>query len=214
LERNKAASVTEREPKWTRRKDARPQEIIEAAIDEFVAKGYAHTKLTDVARRAGVVKGTIYRYFETKAELFRAVARHLASENLKAIENAPGAADVDALTLLPLLLGHVAGKMSDARLPGIVRMVLLESRAFPDLASVWHDEVITRVASVLTGAIERGQKAGSIRAGDPALMLFSVMGPMLMGVLFRETFPDSPFAPDLRALGVQHADVLAAGLRV
>lgn len=206
--------MTEREPKWTRRKDARPQEIIEAALDEFVAKGYAQTKLTDVAKRAGVVKGTIYRYFETKAELFRAVARHLASENLKAIQNTPGAADVDALTLLPMLLGHVAGKMSDARLPGIVRMVLLESRAFPDLASVWHDEVITRVASVLKGAIERGQKAGSIRAGDPALMLFSVMGPMLMGVLFRETFPDSPFAPDLRALGVQHADVLAAGLRV
>lgn len=207
------ASVTEREPKWTRRKDARPQEIIEAAIDEFVAKGYAHTKLTDVARRAGVVKGTIYRYFETKADLFRAVARHLASENLKAIENAPGAADVDILTLLPMLLGHVAGKMSDARLPGIVRMVLLESRAFPDLASVWHDEVITRVAGVLTGAIERGQKAGRIRAGDPALMLFSVMGPMLMGILFRETFPDSPFAPDLHALGAQHAGVLTTGLR-
>ncbi|SDF27215.1 TetR/AcrR family transcriptional regulator [Dyella sp. 333MFSha] len=204
--------MTEQEPKWSRRKDARPQEIIEAAIDEFVAKGYANAKLADVARRAGVVKGTIYRYFETKADVFRAVARHLVTEHLSTIENASSSADNDVNTVLPMILSQVAGRMSDPRVPGIVRMVLVEGRTFPDLAAVWHDEVIGKVAAFLTANIQRGQSTGSIREGDPALMLFSIMGPMLLGVLFRDTFPDSPLAPDLNALAAQHADLLRHGM--
>ncbi|WP_043694755.1 TetR/AcrR family transcriptional regulator [Luteibacter sp. 9133] len=204
--------MTEQEPKWSRRKDARPQEIIEAAIDEFVAKGYANAKLADVARRAGVVKGTIYRYFETKADVFRAVARHLVTEHLSTIENASSSADNDVNTVLPMILSQVAARMSDPRVPGIVRMVLVEGRTFPDLAAVWHDEVIGKVAAFLTANIQRGQSTGSIREGDPALMLFSIMGPMLLGVLFRDTFPDSPLAPDLNALAAQHADLLRHGM--
>ncbi|MDQ7996726.1 MAG: TetR/AcrR family transcriptional regulator [Luteibacter sp.] len=204
--------MTEQEPKWSRRKDARPQEIIEAAIDEFVAKGYANAKLADVARRAGVVKGTIYRYFETKADVFRAVARHLVTEHLSTIENASRSADNDVNTVLPMILSQVADRMSDPRVPGIVRMVLVEGRTFPDLAAVWHDEVIGKVAAFLTANIQRGQSTGSIREGDPALMLFSIMGPMLLGVLFRDTFPDSPLAPDLNALAAQHADLLRHGM--
>jgi AcrR family transcriptional regulator len=204
--------VTEQEPKWSRRKDARPQEIIEAAIDEFVAKGYANAKLADIARQAGVVKGTIYRYFETKADVFRAVARHLVTEHLSTIENASRSADNDVNTVLPMILSQVADRMSDPRVPGIVRMVLVEGRTFPDLAAVWHDEVIGKVAAFLTANIQRGQSTGSIREGDPALMLFSIMGPMLLGVLFRDTFPDSPLAPDLNALAAQHADLLRHGM--
>lgn len=204
--------MTEQEPKWSRRKDARPQEIIEAAIDEFVAKGYANAKLADIARRAGVVKGTIYRYFETKADVFRAVARHLVTEHLSTIENASSSADNDVTTVLPMILSQVADRISDPRVPGIVRMVLVEGRTFPDLAAVWHDEVIGKVAAFLTANIQRGQSTGSIREGDPALMLFSIMGPMLLGVLFRDTFPDSPLAPDLNALAAQHADLLRHGM--
>lgn len=204
--------MTEQEPKWSRRKDARPQEIIEAAIDEFVAKGYANAKLADIAGRAGVVKGTIYRYFETKADVFRAVARHLVTEHLSTIENASRSADNDVNTVLPMILSQVADRMSDPRVPGIVRMVLVEGRTFPDLAAVWHDEVIGKVAAFLTANIQRGQSTGSIREGDPALMLFSIMGPMLLGVLFRDTFPDSPLAPDLNALAAQHADLLRHGM--
>ncbi|WP_036112090.1 MULTISPECIES: TetR/AcrR family transcriptional regulator [Luteibacter] len=204
--------MTEQEPKWSRRKDARPQEIIEAAIDEFVAKGYANAKLADIARRAGVVKGTIYRYFETKADVFRAVARHLVTEHLSTIENASSSADNDVTTVLPMILSQVADRMSDPRVPGIVRMVLVEGRTFPDLAAVWHDEVIGKVAAFLTANIQRGQSTGSIRKGDPALMLFSIMGPMLLGVLFRDTFPDSSLAPDLNALAAQHADLLRHGM--
>ena len=62
-------------PRWERRKDARPQELLEAALDLFVERGYAATRLEDVARRAGVSKGTLYLYYENKEELFKAVVR-------------------------------------------------------------------------------------------------------------------------------------------
>jgi AcrR family transcriptional regulator len=203
--------VTEHAPKWTRRKEARPQEIMDAAIDAFVASGYAETRLTDVAARAGVVKGTIYRYFATKDDLFRAVARHLVADMLETIDTPPDAPARDLATLVPLILQGAATKLSDARVAGIVRMVLLEGRLFPDLAAVWHDEVIVRVAGALMKGLERPDADGNATEGDARLYLFSLMGPMLAGVLFRDTFPGSPFAPDLHALAAQHATLLRTG---
>ena len=70
-------------PRWERRKDARPQELLEAALDLFVERGYAATRLEDVARRAGVSKGTLYLYYENKEELFKAVVRENAGRHLQ-----------------------------------------------------------------------------------------------------------------------------------
>lgn len=203
--------MTEHAPKWTRRKDARPHEIMEAAIDVFVARGYADTRLADVAARAGVVKGTIYRYFATKDDLFRAVARHLVTDVLRTIDASPDAPARDLAVLVPLILQGAAATLSDARVAGIVRMVLLEGRLFPDLAAVWHNEVIVRIVGVLTEGIQHSRDDGKVLTGDARLYLFSIMGPMLTGVLFRHTFPDSPFAPDLHALAAQHAALLRDG---
>ena len=76
-------------PRWERRKDARPQELLAAALEQFVERGYAATRLEDVAKRAGVSKGTLYLYFTNKEELFKAVVR----EN---IVQAIGEAEQDA----------------------------------------------------------------------------------------------------------------------
>ena len=78
--------MTDTTAKRRRRKDARPAEIINAAMDVFVEHGFAGAKLTDVAKRAGVAKGTLYLYFETKEDLFRATAREALTANLEAVE--------------------------------------------------------------------------------------------------------------------------------
>src|SRR3954469_17483804 len=137
--------MTEIKLKWNRRKQERPAEIISAAMDEFVEKGFAATKLTDVAKRAGVAKGTLFRYFETKEQLFHAVVKHALTANLSAIEQAAVVFDGSLSELIPMLLNRAAGRMGDSRFPAILRMVLSESRAFPNLARIWHDEVIARV---------------------------------------------------------------------
>lgn len=206
--------MSEAKPKWSRRKQARPAEIVDAAIDEFVAHGFAGTRLTEVARRAGVAKGTLYLYFATKEDLFRAAAQHALATNLDFLGKVAGF-DGSIARLVPMLLQRAAGGLADSRIPAIMRMVVAESRAFPDLARIWHDEVVARVLALLTRLIAEAQARGEVRAGDPKLLAMSIAGPMVLGVLFREVFgAESPFAPDLETLASQHAEVVLRGLMV
>jgi AcrR family transcriptional regulator len=201
-------------PKRQRRKDARPGEIIDAAMDVFAEKGFAAAKLDEVASRAGVAKGTLYRYFETKDDLFQAVARAAIASNLEAIQSGAESFEGSLAEFVPVLLARVAMAMGDSRLPAIARMVISESRSFPDLARIWHDDVASRVLALLSGIVARGQERGEIREGDPRLHAFSIIGPMMMGILFRETFAGAGAElPDLGNLAKQHADTVLHGLK-
>jgi AcrR family transcriptional regulator len=202
------------EPKWRRRKEARPAEIINAAIDVFSERGFANAKLDEVARRAGVVKGTLYRYFDSKEALFRAVVQHLITNHLQSVENSAATLQGSLANFVPMLLGTAARRLGDPRLPGLARMVLTESRSFPDLATVWHDELASRMLSLVAGMVAKAQERGEIRQGDPKLYAFSILGPMTMGVLFHEIFGSRPGAPDLEKLAIQHAETILRGMAV
>jgi hypothetical protein len=92
-------------------------------------------------------------------------------------------------------------------------MVIGESRNFPELAKVWHDEVVSKALGLIAGLIERAQARGEVRAGDPRYHAFTLMGPMLMGLLWRETLqPAGGAAIDLESLAKQHAETVLAGL--
>jgi hypothetical protein len=106
-----------------------------------------------------------------------------------------------------------AAALGEGRLPGMIRLLVAEARSFPELARMWHDEVVSQVLGLLAAAIERAQARGEIRAGNPHLHAFSVMGPMLAAVIFREVFraTDAPL-PDLRELAEQHAATVLDGL--
>ncbi|WP_254657773.1 TetR/AcrR family transcriptional regulator [Xanthomonas graminis] len=200
-------------PKWKRRKDDRPAEILSAALDAFAENGFAETKLADVAKRAGVAKGTLYRYFDTKQDLFAAVVRHALLTNLAPIEAAAATFEGGLAELTTLLLARAAERMGDQRLPAILCMVIGESRAFPELARIWHAEAIDRVMATVAGLIEKAQARGTAPAGDPKLYVLSIMGPMLMAMLFQQVFgSDSAHAPDLGALAEQHGRLLLHGI--
>lgn len=204
--------MTDAGPKWSRRKDDRPGEIIEAALALFVLNGFAATKLIEVARRAGVVKGTLYRYFDTKEELFRAAVQHLVAANLPLVQHAVPI-DGTVAAVVPAMLRQVARGVTGSRIPSIVRMVLAESRAFPDLATIWHDEVVSPILNGVAAIIAKGQESGEIRAGDPRLHALSVIGPMVTGVLYREVFGETADGwPSLDALALQHAETVVRGL--
>ncbi len=205
--------MTDPAPKWSRRKDARPAEIIEAALDLFIEAGFADTKLSEVAKRAGIAKGTVYRYFDTKEELFRAVVRQALAANLGAIEQMAAGYEGPLADLLPLMMGMAAQRLGNSRLPAILRLVVADSRAFPDLAAIWHDEVVSKFLGLLTGLIASAQDRGEVKPGDPKLYAFSVIGPTVTAVLFRELFDHaSPHMPDLQALAAQHARVVLGGM--
>ena len=200
-------------PKWRRRKAARPGEIVDAALEVFAEKGFAAAKLDDIARRAGISKATLYLYFETKEEIFRAVARAAVASLREALEAPAEASGGLFAEFAPRLLLRAAGMMAGGRVPTIARMVIGESRNFPDLARIWHDNVVDSVIGILTAIIARSQARGEVAPGDPRLHAFSLMGPMVMAMLFREVFGGTGAnPPDLQALADQHAHTALRGL--
>ena len=200
-------------PKWRRRKEARPGEIVDAALAVFAEKGFAVAKLDDIARRAGISKATLYLYFETKEDIFRAVATKAVASLLEALESPAEGSDAPFTELAPTLLSLAARMMSSERLPAIARIVIGESRNFPDLARIWHDDVVSRVMGVVTAIIARAQARGEVAPGDPRLHTFSLMGPMVMAMLFREVFVRvNANSPDLQALADQHSRSALRGL--
>lgn len=200
-------------PKWRRRAEARPGEIVQAAFEVFAEKGFAAAKLDEIAARAGISKGALYLYFETKEDLFRAVVREAIAPNLDRIEAMLAEATMPFPDLLRLMFAHLASVLGATRLGAVAKLVIGESRNFPELARVWHDEVVSRALTSVGGAIRRGQDRGEVRPGDPRLHAFSIMGPILVGVIWRETFaPVGAPEVDLAALVAQQADTVLLGL--
>jgi AcrR family transcriptional regulator len=199
--------------RWRRRKEARPAEIIRSALSAFAEKGFAAAKLDDIARDAGVAKGTLYLHFETKEDLFRAVVRTAIAPQIEAIKASAELFSGPFSKLAPRILLAIAQAMEEDRLAALVKMVIGESRNFPDLARIWHDDLLATAIDGLSGVIARAQSRGELRAGDPRLHVFSLLGPMLMAVLYRSVFTGiSSELPNLKELAAQHAKTALAGL--
>lgn len=201
------------QPRWQRRAEDRPREICAAALGVFAEKGFAAARLEEIAKRAGVSKGTLYLYFADKAELFRAVVRDTVVPNLDHVRAGIAQADLPFADIVRLLLPRFADIAGRVPVGAVAKMVIGESRNFPELAKVWHDEVASKMLGLLAQMVERAQARGEVRAGDPRLHAFTLMGPMLMGILWRETLQPAGGAPlDLEALAGQHAETVLAGL--
>ena len=200
-------------PRWNRRKELRPAEIIAAAGRLFADHGFAATKLDDVAVRAGVAKGSIYLYFATKEELFRAVVRSAVVPQVQVVRGMAEAFEGALSDLLPRLLKGAASIIGRPDVFAVIRMVIGESRNFPDLANIWHDEVVAPVLGALSGVVARAQAAGEVPEGDPRLYAFSIAGPLFMAATFRDVFSQaSGNLPDLALLAEQHARSILRGI--
>lgn len=200
-------------PRWRRRKEARPAEIIAAAYAVFSEHGYAAARLEDVAARAGVSKGALYLYFETKQDLFEAVVREAVAPNLDALTQLVEAHQGPCADLIRALFARLAALADATPLGGLVKLVVSESRNFPDVARIWHERLVSRALPLLAGVVAEGQRRGELRPGDPRHAAFSLVAPLLLGVLWRETFEPVGGRPlDLPALVGQHVETVLAGL--
>jgi AcrR family transcriptional regulator len=201
------------EPKFRRRKADRPGEIIEAAIMVFAEKGFAAAKLDEIARQAGVSKGALYLYFETKEDLFRAVVARAIAPNMQAIRAMIAAHPGPIGDLLRLVAERVGGLIESLPVGGVIKMVIGEAGNFPELARVWHDDLVAHALGALTDAMRAAQARGEVRPGDPRTYALQVIAPLLVGVIWRETFVPVGAVPfDLRALARQHVETMIAGL--
>ncbi len=174
-------------PAHRRRKEARPAELTAAALDLFVERGYAATRLDDVAARAGVSKGTLYLYFDSKEALFKAVVREgllpALVEGEALLEGFAG----DSEALLREVGSGMWRLIGSQRIGGIPKLVFAEARNFPEIASFYHEEVIQRGSALIRGVIERGVARGELRAVDIDAAIYIVMAPLLMRMIWRHS---------------------------
>ncbi len=192
----------------------RPQEILNAALAQFVETGFAGTRLDDVARRAGLSKAAIYLYFDDKLSLFQGVIRQAITANLMTVETMLAAHRGPVADLLPRILEFMAGRIEDTPMASIAKLVIAESRAFPEIGQFYLKEVIGRGLPLLEGLIARGIKQGEFRKVDPAMTVRSLMGAMLLAGLWRTVFePIGAEKLDVRALARHHADLMLHALR-
>lgn len=191
----------------------RPQEILEAALALFVEKGFAGTRLDDVAERAGLSKAAIYLYFKDKEALLEGVIRQTISANVGTMEGLARAHQGKVADLIPAILEFMASRIEDTPMPSIAKLVIAESRAYPEMGRFYLKEVIGRGIPLFEGLIARGVAQGEFRAVDPALTVRSLVGPMLLGIVWKTVFEPLGGEPlDVRALARHHADLMLRAL--
>jgi len=199
--------------RWRRRKAARPAEILSAALDCFAERGFAATRLDDIAARAGVTKGTLYLYFPGKEELFKALVRQELLPNVERLE-AAAAGPGTAAELLGQLFAVWAGHVAPSRVSVLPKLILAESGNFPELAKFYLDEVVQRALRLLRSILRRGVESGEFRPVDVEHTAFCVVGPLLLSVLWKHAFDPHAGRPlDVAALCRAHLDTLLNGLR-
>jgi AcrR family transcriptional regulator len=200
-------------PKFRRRKADRPGEIVQAALQVFAEKGFAAAKLDDIARRAGVSKGALYLYFETKQDLFRAVVDQAIAPNLQLVFQMIAAHPGPFPDLLRLIAERISTLVATLPVGGVLKMVIGEAGNFPELARVWHDDLVAHALGALTKAIAAAQARGEIAPGDPRVYALEIISPILLGVMWREVFvPVGAQAFDVPAVARQHMETMIRGL--
>jgi AcrR family transcriptional regulator len=196
-----------------RRKDARPSELTSAALDLFVEKGFSATRLDDVAARAGVSKGTLYLYFDSKEALFKAVIEEGIVPTLAAAEERAAGHSGTAVELLRHLLFGWWQEIGATRLAGVPKLIISESRNFPEVAQYYHDKVIARGRALLRSALQRGIENGEFRSLEVETAIDVIMAPLLMLVIWRFSLCFCGKASDPETYLQTHFDLLVHGLR-
>ncbi len=195
-----------------RRKAARPGEIAAAGLALFTEKGFAATRMQDVAARAGIAKGTLYLYFPTKEELFFAVVREALLPRIAAVEAWVAAQGGPAPEVLRGLLAQ-AGAMGRGGVAAIPRLVLSEAGRNKAIARFYAEEVVARGMRVVATILARGVARGEFRAIDPMAMAPVVFAPVLLAMQWRDTIGRHAKGPlDPAAMLAAHTENLLRGL--
>jgi AcrR family transcriptional regulator len=205
-------------PTRQRRKDARPQELLSAALQLFVERGFAATRIEEVAQRAGVSKGTLYLYYPSKEDLFKAVVRHNLSSLIAEGEEAARCYGGSSSELLAFLLQTWWSRVGNTPTAGIHKIILSEVRNFPELAQFYTDEVIIPADRLFAGAVQRGIDRGEFRALPVHEVAHALIAPLIFMAVHQHSFGCCPVHGgvdmDPAVMLNTHLDLVLGGLQV
>jgi AcrR family transcriptional regulator len=183
------------EPRFRRRKEDRPKEITAAALAAFAERGYAATRVDDVAKRAGVSKGLLYLYFKTKEDLFKAVIRSFVVPRIDALTAIIDNSEMSAEDFLRGPFLEFAKTLPGSPISILVRLMIAEGPKHPDLLQFYWDNVVSHGLAAITVLLERGVQNGEFRrtvVNDlPHLFVMPVMFSVIFKLLFEKQCPDT-----------------------
>ena len=173
--------------KRERRKKARPGELLDAALDLFVEKGFAATRVEEVAARAGVSKGTLFLYFSSKEELLKAVVRENISGHFKEWNDEFLTFEGSSVTMLTYCMNVWWDRVGATKASGIAKLMMSEGKNFPEIADFYRREVIAPGQSLIRRILQRGVVRGEFRAVDPDYAVYAVVAPMMFLILAKHS---------------------------
>jgi TetR/AcrR family transcriptional regulator len=201
--------------KRERRKEARPGELLDAALDLFVEKGFAATRAEEVAARAGVSKGTLFLYFPSKEELFKAVVRETISTRFKEWNEEFETFDGSTPDMLRYCMKIWWERIGATRASGITKLMISEARNFPELATFYQQEVIRPGMDLVRRILQRGVDRGEFAPMDVEYGVYALVAPMIFLIMMKHSL--GACAPQDYPLDAQRyvetmADLLVNGL--
>jgi TetR/AcrR family transcriptional regulator len=200
--------------KTARRKEARPGELLDAALDLFVAKGFAATRAEEVAAKAGVSKGTLFLYFKSKEELFEAVVRenmgNQISEGMAQIDSFQGS----TTDMLKFAMFAWWERVGNTKASGISKLVMSEASNFPALANFYHETVVKPGRQLIRAILQRGVDRGEFRTLNMDYAVYSVIAPLMFLTMWKHSLGacslDAPIDPETYISS--QADIIVHGI--
>lgn len=198
--------------RWKRRAQARPDEILDAALDEFIARGFDAARIEDIARSAGISKGAVYLYFPSKVALLRALIEREITPIVRQYTALARAETVDPAGVMRFALLQITERLRDARLFAIPRLVIAISGRFPEITLHYRASVIEPARAMIERLISLGIARGQFRKVDLKAATRALIGPMMFEALWTHVFEgESAFDQPQNFISAQ-IDLLLGGL--
>ena len=184
------------QPKYQRRKEDRPQEIADAAFETFAEKGYAATRIDDVAKRAGISKGLTYLYYKTKEDLFKAVVKNVVVRRVDVLIGSVESSNLSSEDFLRGPLLDFMKKVPGSPIAIVIRLLISEGPRHPDLVDYYYENVVARGLAAIREFVARGVERGEFRQEALAQQPHLVLAPMMLSIIWRLIFTDKPLDTD------------------
>jgi AcrR family transcriptional regulator len=212
MSRAPVPKATQSSPRWRRRAEARPEEILEAALEEFVARGFEAARMEDIAKRAGLSKAAIYLYFPSKVAVLEALIEAKVGPLAQNVQQLAAMGAADPKTALRMLAMGAAHRIADPNLFAVPRLVIGISGRFPEIAKYYREHVVEKARGALETLIEAAMAKGQIRRVDKAAVVRAFIGPLFFEAMWTHVLLGETALNDPQKMIEQQFDVLLSGL--
>lgn len=199
-------------PRWKRRAEARPEEILDAALEEFTERGFDAARVEDIAKRAGLSKAGVYLYFPSKMALLEALIDAKVAPLAQQMQTLAEAGIENPLMTLRMLAAAASHKLSDPRIVAVPRLVIGISGRFPEIAEFYRTHVVEKARGALERLIEAAMAKGQLRRTDKTAVARAFIGPLFFEAMWTHVLRGESALSEPQKLLDSHFDILLNGL--